>query len=410
MQAQDSSLLQEVEPPAVNAEATDAAGQAPIAGYDEGFFIQTPDRSFRFTLEGLLQVRGTFYEPGLDERTSDVSLQRMRFELGGELYQRYLFHVEPNFSEDDVELEEAWFGADLATQGPRLMFGRMKEPFSLEEMLPRRHIDFPAFSILNQFVPAEDHGVTLLGGSRDAQVEYGAAFYNGTGGDDLNSDKDVAARLVARPWADDEGALFQRLQFGGAVTYGRQDADLAGAELVTETKAPFLEFEPGSSADGERLRLGLEAAWLSGPAALTAEAIQITEDLSGSGGDIENETRGWYATASWVLTGERKLFSGVRPSHPLWAEGASAGSGAWQLALRYSDLELDEALVDGGLVAASSFPDAVRTWDLGLNWYTSANTKVMLHFVHTDYAEEIDFDGESRGSENALIVQLQLHF
>jgi hypothetical protein len=116
----------------------------------------------------------------------------------GELYERYLFHVEPNFSEDDVELEEAWFGADLGTGGPRLMFGRMKEPFSLEEMLPRRHIDFPGFSILDQFAPAEDHGVTLLGGSRDAPWEYGAAFYNGTGGEDLNSDKDIAARLVAR--------------------------------------------------------------------------------------------------------------------------------------------------------------------------------------------------------------------
>ncbi len=401
---------QDTQPPAATAGASEQPAQAPLAGYDEGFFIQTPDRSFRFTLEGLLQVRGTFFEPGLAERTSDFSLQRMRFELGGELYERYLFHVEPNFSEDDVELEEAWFGADLGTGGPRLMFGRMKEPFSLEEMLPRRHIDFPGFSILDQFAPAEDHGVTLLGGSRDATWEYGAAFYNGTGGEDLNSDKDFAARLVARPWAEREGALIQRLQFGGAATWGHEDAELEGSELVTEAKAPFLAFEPGSSADGDRLRLGLEAAWLSGPTALMAEAIQITEDLSGSGGDVENETRGWYAAASWVLTGEQKLFSGVKPNHPLWVKDASAGSGAWQLALRYSDLQLDDALVDAGLVAATSFPDSVRTWDLGLNWYTTANTKVMLHYLHTDYADAIEFDGESRSSEDALLLQLQLHF
>jgi phosphate-selective porin OprO/OprP len=406
-----SNTPQNTQPPSDTAGATQHPSPAPIAGYDSGgFFLQTPDESFRFTIQGLLQVRGLFYEPGLDERTSEFTLNRMRFELGGAFHERYLFHVEPNFSEDDVELEEAWIGADLAEHGPRLLFGRMKEPFSLEEMLPLRHMDFPTFSILNQFVPAEDHGVTLLGGSRDAQVEYGAALYNGTGGDDLNSDKDVAGRFVARPWAEDEGALLRRLQFGGAVTYGREDGDLEGTELVTETKAPFAVFEPGATADGDRLRLGLEAAWLSGPFALQAEAIQITEDLTGVGGDVESETRGWYAAASWVLTGEDKLFSGVKPRHPLWVKSEDAGKGALQLALRYSDLELDEALVEAGLLAASSFPESVRTLDVGLNWYATANAKVMVHFVHTEYAEEIEFDGDARSSEDALLVQLHLQF
>jgi phosphate-selective porin OprO/OprP len=382
--------------------------QLPIAGYDGGFFLQSPDGAFRFTLGGLLQVRGTAFEGGLEGRTSQFELERMRFELGGDFYGRYHFNVEPKFTESEVELEEAWIGSDLGRGGARLLLGRMKEPFSLEEMLPRKHFDFPTFSILNQFVPAEDHGVTLLGGSLDAPLEYGAALYNGTGGDDLNNDKDIAARLVSRPWARREGSPFQRLQFGGAVTYGRQDADLTGAELVTEAKAPFLAFEPGSRADGERTRLGLEAAWLAGPAAISAELIRVDEDLSGGSGDVQNDTTGWYVSASWVVTGEEKSFRGVKPAHPLTA--SAAGPGAFQLALRYSDLDLDEGLIDGGLVAASSFPDGVRTWDVGLNWYTTAHTKVMLHFLHTQYEQDVTIQGDSRGSENALLLQLQVHF
>jgi phosphate-selective porin/MFS family permease len=329
------------------------SAQLPIAGYDGGFFLQSPDGTFRFTLGGLLQFRGTAFESGLDGRTSQFDLERMRFEFGGEFYDRYLFNVEPKFTESEVELEEAWIGADLG--GPRLILGRMKEPFSLEEMLPRKHFDFPTFSILNQFVPAEDHGVTLLGGSLDAPVEYGAALYNGTGGDDLNNDKDVAARLVFRPWARQDETLLRRLQFGGAVTYGREESDLAGTELLTEAKAPFLAFEPGSRADGERLRLGLEAAWLAGPAAISAEVIHVDEELSGGGSDVQSDTVGWYVSSTWVLTGEEKSFRGVKPARPL--TGSASGPGALQLALRYSELELDEALVDGGLVAASSFPD-----------------------------------------------------
>ncbi len=398
---------QEVQP----GTAGEQASALPVAGYDGGFFVQSPDGALRLTLEGLLQIRGTFFESGLEGRPSSFDLERMRLEFGGEFHDRYLFHVEPNFTESEVELEEAWIGADLSERGPRLILGRMKEPFSLEEMLPRKHLDFPTFSILNQFVPAEDHGVTLLGGSLDAPLEYGLALYNGTGGDDLNSDKDVAARLVARPWAERDGALLQRLQFGGAATFGREEEDLDGVELFTEAKAPFLSFEPGSRADGERVRLGLETAWLSGPLALSAEAVEVKEDLSGAGGDVQSTTSGWYAAASWVLTGETKSFRGVKPAHP-WipAKAGDSGLGALQLALRYSDLRLDEDLIAGGMIATSAFPATVRTWDLGLNWYSTAHTKLMLHFLHTDFEESIVVDGESRSSEDALLLQFQVHF
>jgi hypothetical protein len=124
----------------------------------------------RVTLGRLLQVRDTEFEGGLEGRTRQFELERMRFEFGGKHYD---FSVGPKSTETEVELEKAWIGADLG--GPRLMLDRMKEPFSLEEMLPRKHFDFPTFSILNQFVPAEDHGVTILGGLRDGPGSSPAA-------------------------------------------------------------------------------------------------------------------------------------------------------------------------------------------------------------------------------------------
>jgi phosphate-selective porin OprO and OprP len=383
----------------------------PSAGYDGGFYIESPDREWRFTLEALLQVRATAFERGLEGRNSGFDLERMRFELGGEYQHLYRFHVEPNFGADDVELEEAWIGFDLAGGRAGLLLGRMKEPFGLEEMLPRRHFDFPTFSALNQFSPAEDHGITLLGGSLEGPLEYGVAVYNGTGGDESNSDKDVAARLVTRPWAESAGSALRGFQLGAAATWGRADEDVSGAELRTEAKAPFLEFEPDSAIDGDRLRLGLETAWLRGPFALTAEAMRVEQDMSGAGGDIETAFEGWYASASWVVSGETKTFRGVVPAHPLvGGEAGTRGSGAFQLAARYSQLMLDDDLVMGGLVDPSAFTDRVDTWDVGLNWYSTAHTKVMLHFIRTEFADDIVIDGEERGAENALLVQFQLQF
>lgn len=171
----------------------------PPAGYDGGFFVQSPDGDSRLTLEGLLPFRGQAREPGIG-RTSQFDLERMRLERSGELERLHLFHVEARFSESEVELEQAWVGADLGAGGPRLILGRMEERFGLEEMLPRKHLDFVGFSLSNQFSPAEDHGITLLGGGLDGPFEYGLALDNGTGGDDTNSDKDAALRGVVRPF------------------------------------------------------------------------------------------------------------------------------------------------------------------------------------------------------------------
>ena len=376
----------------------------------EGAILVQDD--LRVTLGGLLQARGTFYEEDLGARDSEFSLRRMRFEVGGELHERYVFNVEPVFSEDEVELAEAWVGADLGAEGPRLFVGRMKEPFGLEELMPRKHVDFPEGSLANQFMPKEDHGLTLMGRTAGGFLEYGAAFYNGTGGDDLNSDKDVAGRLAVFPFAGRQGSALEHLQVGVAATAGDQDTDVSGEELKTEARAAFLAFEPGSEIDGDRTRVGLEAAWRHGPFAVSGEVLAIDQEMTGTGGDADVAFDVWYLAASWVLTGEEKTWRGVRPDRP-WVpgrEGEAPGCGALQLAVRISELTLDDDLVSAGLVLPGGFPDSVMSADVGLNWYATANARLGVHWIHTEYEDPITLGGDTRDSEDALLVQLQLHF
>lgn len=367
------------------------------SGFDNGFFVESADGQSRLRFGALLQVNALAFERGLDARDSQFDLRRMRLEFEGEIEKRWLFNLEPFFSESEVELEEAWLGARLCADST-LMLGRMKEPFSLEEMSSRKHWDFAEFSLLNQLVPAEDTGVTVLGKCVDERLEYGVALYNGTGGDELNEDKDVAARLV---WHTPRG-----LQFGAAATVGDADQAIDGEVLKTETRQPFITFEPGSEIDGERTRLGLESAWISGPFGLFAEAMQVEQDVLGAGGDANVAYSGWYVAGSWVLSGEDKTFKGVRPANAV----GHGGCGAWQLAARVSQLELDDDLVSAGLVLPASFTDSVTSYDLGLNWYATYNARVRLHVVHTEYSDRIAIGGDNLDSEDALLVQFQLGF
>jgi phosphate-selective porin OprO/OprP len=329
----------------------------------------------------------------------------------GWLEEGYPFVVETLFKEDEVELAEAWVGYELA-EDVRLMLGRMKEPFGLEEMLPSKGVDYWDQSLAGQFLPKEDHGLTVFGGTWTSPWQWGLAVYNGTGGEDMNSDSDVAGRLVWRPWADTPSLALDGFQVGLAATFGEQDADLAGEELRTETRVPFASFEPGSIADGERTRLGLELAWFHGPFALNAEAIRIEEDLAGAGGSLASETEVAYVSGSWVMTGEDKTERGVMQRFPDRPNGAGGGggSGAWQLYGRLSRLDLDDGWVGAGLLAPTSDPDSVASLDLGVNWYATDHAVLRLHWIQTEYADDIVIDGDRRGSEGALVVQAQLSF
>lgn len=375
------------------------------SGYGNGFFMRSADGRNQLAIEGLMQTNGRFFEAGLPDRDSEFFLRRFRLELVGKLHRVYRFKMEPNFTEDGVHLDEAWIGLQPGDGDFKVILGRMKEPFSLEEMSSLRRMEFVEKSILNQFIPAEDHGITLLGRALDRQLEWGLAYYNGTGGNDLNSDKDGAARLVWHPCGG--------FQVGVAATYGRADQDISGKELRTETRVPFAEFQKGSRRDGDLMRLGAEAAWFCGPASVKGEYIHIEQDMNTvASGTVS--LSGYYISGTWLLTGEPKSFGTVRPKSPVLFDTVDAseasGAGAFEFAWRVSELELDRDLVDLGLVPMAMYPGRVRTFDVGINWYLTPHARMLTHLVYTDYEHRITRAGDTRGSETSLLLQFQLSF
>jgi phosphate-selective porin OprO/OprP len=362
------------------------------AGYDGGFFVG--GKNAKLILEGLLQVNGVFFEPDAAHE-SEFVLRRMRLEFSGEFYDRWYFHIEPKFTADGVELEEAWVGMKIDTH--LIMVGRMKEPFSFEEVGSQRHMDMINFSIMNQFVPAEDHGITIYG-NFDV-LEYGVGFYNGTGSDDTTSDKDAALRLVLHPW--------RGLQCGGAATVGRQNSDVSDQELRTEARVPWATYLPGTEIEDERVRLGAEAAFLEGPFAINAELMRIRQEVNESTVDFV----GGYVQASYVLTGEGKswkgdrirIWKGVQPERPFLKD---PDIGAWQLVARGSRLDVGRDLTP----FVTNNPRRIDTLTFGVNWYANEFVKVKVNYLRTIYEDDIVVDGKRHDNEDALIFQVQLMF
>ncbi len=100
---------------------------------------------------------------------------------------------------------------------------------------------------------------------------------------------------------------------------------------------------------------------------------------------------GWYAQASWIITGESRpynvangSFSNPKPRIPFSLDGW--GPGAWELAGRYSDLNLNDhagtlgsALPAGGIRGGDQ-----RIFTAALNWYPNSVLKFSLQYQNTD--------------------------
>jgi phosphate-selective porin OprO/OprP len=100
---------------------------------------------------------------------------------------------------------------------------------------------------------------------------------------------------------------------------------------------------------------------------------------------------GWYAQATWVMTGESRTyntasaaFTNPRPRIPFSLKGG--GWGAWELAARYSDLDLND---HPGQLGVAVPTDGLRGGDqriftAGLNWYPNSDLKFELQFQNVN--------------------------
>ena len=107
--------------------------------------------------------------------------------------------------------------------------------------------------------------------------------------------------------------------------------------------------------------------------------------------------QGYYVQGLWMLTGEQRkynavtaAFDGPAVAHPFTLNGG--GLGAWEVGLRYSDMDLNfDAGAPGTYVSATSPNSTIRggneeNFSAALNWYPNTVVRFMLDYayVHID--------------------------
>jgi len=164
--------------------------------------------------------------------------------------------------------------------------------------------------------------------------------------------------------------------------------------------APYVVDTGDISAEGA-LVVGGEVAWVNGPFSLQGEYLHSFVRENQTNATTILNFDGLYASASWFLTGESRpynlingCFDRVVPKHNFnWGRG---GWGAWELAARYSYVNLDSGDINGGRMSLLM---------AGVNWYLHSHVKWRFEYGFGHVAAY-----QPQGNLNIFQTRLEVDF
>lgn len=376
-----------------------------IQAGERGFSLQTSDGNYQLRLRGHLELDGRFFVDD-ETGTGDTFLvRRARPTLDGRLGERVGFRITPELAGDSSSLLDAWIDFD-AGAGVQLRAGQFKAPVGLERLQSASALRFAERAFPTELAPNRDIGLQLAGKAWGGKFQYAVAVTNGT----------VDGRNTSNRNSDDElelnGRLFVTpgagLGIGIAGSTGKKEG--TGNNFLPRYRNPsqegnLFQYATAAAADGRHERLSPQAYWYHGPFGVQAEYI-VSRQRVALGPEREDLSHNAaQVTASWVLTGEDSTYEGVAaPRSPVDA----GGLGAWEIALRYSQLDIDD---DAFPIFAdpSRSAEQAEFYAIGVNVYLTRQLKAVLNYLHTSY-DGGAAGGSDRDDEQAVIARLQLAF
>ncbi len=278
--------------------------------------------------------------------------------------------------------------------------GHIKEPFGLEFNSSSKYPTFIENSLLASFYPEYNTGAFFTDDSDEHRLAYAAGFFydSGSFGKSTNSDEDdlnFTSRITYL--LKNEGKGKKLIHFGLAHT--RRNGDSFQYDTRAENHLWDKNFaDTGAIAAQGAVQTGLELVYHNGP--LQFQLEHVFAQVDGIAG-IDPEFSGTYVQASYFLTGEHRpynpkyrLFSRVKPKEN-YSGRNGGGRGAWQVALRYSELDLDDALA--GVMGGQQ-----NSTTLGINWHLNSYSRVMLNQTFSEL--------ETVGDSESTTLRFQVDF
>jgi len=322
-----------------------------------------------------------------------AEFRRARMFLKGEAFHVVDYKIQFDFADSDAAFKDVYITVKELPLLQHVRVGHFKEPFGLEQMTSARFITFMERSLSDEgaIVPARNIGLMAFGNWADDNGYWAIGCFKDQCDDDPAQFEDSAdtamactMRLTFLPWYDE--ATEGRGLLHAGIAYSYRDAQDDQVQFRARPEAHLGEYVVNTGAitgvDHYHL-LGLETALVYGPFSAQAEYYKTWLDRPGA---ADLEFQGMYVYFSYFLTGEHRpykrstgAFDRVKPYENFFRVrdsdgGVHTGLGAWEVAYRYSYLDLADGNITGGMASDHT---------VGVNWYLNPYTRLMFNYVNS---------------------------
>jgi phosphate-selective porin OprO and OprP len=325
-----------------------------------------------------------------------VDLRRARLTGRGQAFEVVEYSVGFDFAlTGRPTMLDNWVAVNELPLLGSIQAGHFFEPFSLERYTLVRYTTFLERSLADALAPARNMGLMTRNTLGDAEHGTWAMGWFRANSDVFGDDSGdnggwaVTSRGTWLPIdneADDGRSL---VHVGAGYTYRTED----------ERQIQFLSFPEGREgtprptgippfvdtgliAARSDQRLGAELAILHGPLSMQAEYLCTWVDQIGG---PRLFFHGAYGFVSYFLTGENRTYDKQRGTidrvYPIenffrvrTETGTATGRGAWEVAARWSFLDLDSRNIQGG---------TLNNVTLALNWHLNPYTRVKWEYIYS---------------------------
>lgn len=361
----------------------------PKITFDPAPKFESADGNYSFKVGGFAQIDAGIINDDRRDHPSGTSFRRARINASGTILQDFNYKFETDFANNATANTFNATITDMYLQYTGLSpvtftVGQFKEPFGLEQLTSDLYVTFMERALLTTFTPERNIGGQVATSGSNWTAALGAFGSNGGTVSTDDEAMDITGRLTYAPIADAENRTFLHLGIAGSYREPLSATDSMRFSSKPESVLTSSQAVDTGSITGvdQTHELGLEAAFVYGPFALQGEYMRADVDRR----TLPDATlSGYYAEASYFLTGESRnyqpskgRFEGTKVPQPLSLKYGTWG--AWQVAARFSELDLTDAPVNGG---------AAKDITLGLNWYPHNHVRVSANYI------KVNTDGRS---------------
>ncbi len=361
------------------------------------------------------------------------AFRRLRIGVSGDVLDTMLYKLEFDVNNPQtVEYKDMYIGWQELPYNQQLLLGNQKRPMGLDHLNSSRYNVFMErpFVVEAFNEDARRIGLAMYGFTDDEKYHwrYGVYSLENTAtdgrfiGDALQGS--VNFRLSSSPWYDDSSGGRGYFHWAVSGMYARPDGDASAASTNSNDGRFRTRVEARPNArwlNTGRIATVREYETLGFESIINVGAFQVVGEYqtNWTQRDVGSSLNfhGGYVYASYFLTGEHQPYSRktgtlgrVKPFENFFlvdrcTGGKGWGWGAWQIAARYSYIDLSD-----GAGATAVLGGEGKNFTAGLNWFWTPYSKVQFNYINGNIDNHAAVNGSTAGNYNIIGTRFMVDF